>query len=149
MRSPRADLFWRMNGLPWWEQVAFAAANLPFSLITMLLGVLLFIPFQLMITLVLPFMLFTLLGSVIWTVCLAVILALSWMTERHPVFAPHFFYFGSSVHDPWAQPQRPDARAKHWGHGSEDREMGFNRGISIDVVFDPFRYLKPVPLSRR
>jgi hypothetical protein len=87
----RAQLFWQMNGLPRWEQIAFAAVNLPFSLVTMVLGLVLWIPFHIMILLVLPFMLFTLLGSIIWMVCLGIILGLSWLTERAPFLRPISF----------------------------------------------------------
>jgi hypothetical protein len=90
-RTARAQTFWQMNGLPRWEQIAFAAANLPFSLVTMILGFLLWLPFHIMILLVLPFMLFTLLGSVIWMVCLGIILGLRWLTERAPFFRPISF----------------------------------------------------------
>ncbi len=90
-KTVRAQVFWQMNGLPGWEQIAFAAVNLPFSLITMLLGFVLWIPFHLMILLVLPFMLFTLLGSVVWMVCLGVILGLSCLTERAPLLRPLSF----------------------------------------------------------
>ena len=91
LKTARAEVFWQMNGLPRWEQVAFAIVNAPFSLVTMLLGFVLFFPFQLMMLLVLPFMLFTLLGSLVWTVCLGVILALSWLTERAPLLRPISF----------------------------------------------------------
>jgi len=52
-KTVRAQMFWRMNGLPRWEQVAFAAVNIPFGLATMILGFLLWIPFRIMIFLVL------------------------------------------------------------------------------------------------
>lgn len=77
-----------MNGLPKWEQLAFMALNFPFSLITMILCFILWIPFRLMIATVLPFLLFTTLGSAVWVVCLAVLVALSWATERLPLFRP-------------------------------------------------------------
>lgn len=90
-KSENAALFWQLHGLPRWEQIAFAAINMPFSLITLLLGFVLLIPFRVMILLRYPFLLFALVGSVIWTICLGVILALSWLTERAAVLRPLTF----------------------------------------------------------
>jgi len=45
IRSERAELFWSLRGLPRWEQVAFSAVNLPFSLATTILGFVLWIFF--------------------------------------------------------------------------------------------------------
>jgi len=90
-KTERAQVFWQMNDLPQWEQLAFSLVNLPFSLVTMLLGIVLFIPFQIMIVLVFPFMLFALLGSFVWMICLGVILGLSWLTERVQVLRPISF----------------------------------------------------------
>src|SRR5213593_2314539 len=91
IRSERAECFWHLHGLPRWEQLAFSAVNLPFSLVTSILGLVLWIPFQLMILLVLPFMIFTLAASAVWLCCLGVMLGLSFVTERAPFLRPFTF----------------------------------------------------------
>jgi hypothetical protein len=91
IKSERAEFFWRLHQLPRWEQVTFALVNMPFSLITTILCFVLWIPFQLMILTVLPFMAFALVGSVVWICCLGVMLGLSFITERLPVLRPFTF----------------------------------------------------------
>lgn len=91
IKSERAELFWLLNQLPRWEQVAFALVNIPFSFITTILCFLLWIPFQIMIVLVLPFMAFALVGSAIWLCCLGIMIGLSFITERLPILRPFTF----------------------------------------------------------
>lgn len=87
----------RKWGLPRWEQVVFQAVNTPFSILNMVLGFLLWIPFQIMIFLTIPFLVLVLMGSAIWLVCLGVLLALSFLTEKISALRPVTFILALPV----------------------------------------------------
>jgi hypothetical protein len=90
-RSPHAVYIWATRGLPRWEQIAFMVVNFPFQILAVITGFLLWLPFQLIIITKLPFMLFTMLGSFVWMICLAVILGLGCLTEKWTLLRPITF----------------------------------------------------------
>lgn len=65
--------------------------NFPFQILAVITGFLLWLPFQLIIITKLPFMLFTMLGSFVWMICLAVILGLGCLTEKWTLLRPITF----------------------------------------------------------
>lgn len=91
VRSSRAELFWVLHSLPRWEQKVFLAVNAPFQVVNVLLSFILFIPFQIIIILRLPFFILILCTSLFWMLCLAIILTLSFISERIPALRPFTF----------------------------------------------------------
>ena len=91
VQSPNTELFWLVHRLPRWEQTVFMVVNLPFQFINIVLSYILFIPFKISIFLKLPFFIIILAVSLVWVLCLAVLLALSFIAERISILRPLMF----------------------------------------------------------